>query len=255
MLNSSTTGSRTAGKMIILAAVAVALPLTATRAIDYVDVPAAPHAPVVPSAPLAPQPSVVAAALSVQPVAPVAPLAPVPPLPPAPRQGDLNINNDMVTINGQTKRWDQLTPAERQMVRREIAEAREELARTRIDRAEIERDVREALADVKIDREELRRDLAEARIEIDQAMREIDSNADNIRRSGQDPERIKAQVRASLRAVEAIDVEAITRQAMASVNPAAIAASLAAAEASIARAHAEMDRLEGKLEQFERDDD
>ena len=61
-------------------------------------------------------------------------------------------------------------------------------------------------------------------------MREIDAHAADIRRSGQDPEAIKAQVRASLKAVEAIDVEAITRNALASVNPEAIAASVAAAE-------------------------
>ena len=258
MLNNSTAGGRTAGKMMILAAVAVALPLTATRAVDYVDVPAPPAPPAPPAAPTAPQPPappLVPAALAVQPVAPVAPVPPTPPAPPAPRHGDLNINGDMVTINGQTKRWDQLTPAERQRVRREIAQAREELARARIDRAEIERDVREAMAGVKVDHEELRRDLAEARVEIQQAMREIDSHAIDIRRSGQDPEAIKAQVRASLKAVEAIDVQAITRQALASVDPAAIAASVAAAEASIARAHAEMDRLEGKLERFEQDDD
>ena len=42
MLNSKTTGSRTAGKLMILTAVAIALPLTATRAVEYIDVPAPP---------------------------------------------------------------------------------------------------------------------------------------------------------------------------------------------------------------------
>ena len=74
-----------------------------------------------------------------------------------------------------------------------------ELARNRIDREEIQRDVREAMKDVKIDQEELRRDLAEAREEIDRAMREVDAHAADIRRSGQDPEQIKAQIRASLK--------------------------------------------------------
>ena len=237
MLNSPTAGKRMTGKLIILAAVAVALPLTATRAIDYVDIPspAPPRAPTPPAAPFVP------AALAVQPVAPVAPVAPLPPA------TSLQVDGDSVTINGRTKRWRDLTPAEKQHVRDEIATAKAELARTRIDRAEIERDVREALEDVKIDKEEMRRELAEARVEIDRAMREIDLNAADIRRSGQDPEAIKAQVRASLRAVEAIDVEAITRQALASVDPAAIAASVASAEASIARAQAEIDRIEDRL--------
>jgi hypothetical protein len=77
---------------------------------------------------------------------------------------------------------------------------------------------------------------------------EIDANAANIRRSGQDPEAIKAQVRASLKSVEAIDVEAIARKAMASVDPAKIAASVAAAQASVAQAQAEIDRIEVHLD-------
>lgn len=239
MLSNTTAGKRTAGKLMIVAAVAVALPLTASRAIEYVDIPAPqpPAAPPPPAAPLVP------AALAVQPVAPTPPVPPVPPAVP------MQVQGDKVTINGQTKNWDQLTPAERQHIRDELAKARAELARTKIDRAGIEREVRQALSAARIDKEELRRDLAEARAEIDQAMREIDVNAAAIRRSGQDPEAIKAQVRASLKAVEAIDVEAITRQALASVDPAAIAASAAAAEAGLAKAQAEIERLERRLDE------
>jgi hypothetical protein len=80
-------------------------------------------------------------------------------------------------------------------------------------------------------------------------MREIEAHAADIRRSGQDPEAIKAQVRASLKSVEAIDVEAITRQAMASVDSAKIAASVANAEASVAKAQAEMARLEERFKE------
>ena len=246
MMTNPTGGSRNAGKLLILTAVALALPLTATRAIDYVDVPA-PRAPAAPDAPAAPA---IPAAFAVQPVAPVAPTPPVPLAPPA-HHRQLSVDGDTVTINGHSKRWSQLTPAEKQEIRREIAEAKAEIARTRIDRAEIEREVQEALSEV--DREELRRDLAEARADIEEAVREIDANAADIRRSGADPEAIKAQVRASL---QAIDVEAITTQALASVNPAAIAASIAAAEGSVARAQAEMDRIEQRLEQAdERDED
>lgn len=238
MLSNTTAGKRTAGKLMIVAAVAVALPLTASRAIEYVDIPAPqPPAAPPPAAPLVP------AALALQPVAPTPPVPPVPPAVP------MQVQGDKVTINGQTKSWDELTPAERQHIRDELAEARAELARTKIDRAGIEREVRQALSAARVDKEELRRDLAEARVEIDQAMREIDINAAAIRRSGQDPEAIKAQVRASLKAVEAIDVEAITRQALASVDPAAIAASAAAAEAGLAKAQAEIERLERRLDE------
>jgi len=149
-----------------------------------------------------------------------------------------------ITINGQTKQWKELTPAEKAEVRRAIAEAKEELARTHIDRAQIERDVREAMEDVKIDQAEMRRDLQEAREEIERAMKEVDAHVVDIRRSGQNPEEIKATIRASLKQVEAIDVEAITRKALASVDHEKIAASVAQAEASIAKAQADIERLE-----------
>lgn len=238
MLSNTTKGRRAAGQLMIVGAVAIALPLTATRAIDYVDIPApaAPEAPQAPTAPMAP------AASALQPVPPIAPVPPVPPVAP------LNIEGDSVTIDGKSKDWSDLSPAERQQIRGQLAKARAELARNRIDRGDIERQVREALAGANIDKQEMHRDLAEARTEIAEAMREIDANAAEIRRAGQDPEAIKMQVRASLKAVEAIDVEAITRQALASVDPAAIAASVAAAEAGMAQAEAAIERLEQRLE-------
>ena len=243
MLTNPTPSRRTAGRLMVLAAVAIALPLTATTAINYVDVPA----PAEPAASAAP------ASLAVQPAALVAPVAPVAPSAPVQHivrpSDDLSINGEMVTINGRTKYWKELTPEEKAEIRRSIAQAKAELARTRIDRAEIEREIREAMNGVKIDQEALRRDLAEARIEIDRAMREVDSHAGEIRRSGQDPEVIKAQVRASLKAIEAIDVEAITRNALASVDRETIAASVAVAEESIAKAQAEVERIEERLEQ------
>ena len=246
MLNNTSAGKRTAGKLMILAGVAVALPLTATRAINYVDVPAPPAAPnapaalaapEAPAAPAAPAPLALPAALAVQAAVPVAPTPPVPPA-----RSQFGIDDDRININGHSKRWSELTPAEKKEVRREIARAKAEIARTRIDRAEIERDVRESLSS--IDRDELRRDLAEARADIEEAVRDIDASAADLRRSGADPEAIKAQVRASLRA---IDVDSITHHALASAEP-AIAASIAAAEASVAQAEAELERLEERLD-------
>ena len=77
-------------------------------------------------------------------------------------------------------------------------------------------------------------------------MRDIDANAAEIRRAGQDPEQIKEIVRASLKSVEAMDLEAITRQAMASVEPAVVNSALAAAEAGLRQAQAELDRLDAR---------
>lgn len=232
MLTTTTPRRRLAGKIVVLAALGIALPLTASRAIHYVDVPAPPAAPAVPRAPL------VAAALQAPaaPAAPVAPTAPVAPVAPLSKE-------DRMTIDGERKDWDALTPAERAELRRELARAREELRRVDLD--EVGRDVREAMAEVRIDREEIRRELAQAKAEVDAAMREIDANAAELRRAGQDPEAIKASVRASL---SAIDPDAIARSVHASVhasvNEHSIRASIRAAEAGLRHAERELERAE-----------
>lgn len=235
MLSNPTAGRRFAGRVIVLAAIAITLPLTATRAINYVDVAVAPEP--AGSADLAPLPAVA----PVAPVAPVSTAAPVAPI---------NVKQDgKLVLNGVEREWSDLSPEEKAEVRRSIAQAKAELARVSIDRAKIQREVREAMAEARLDQAELRRELANAQAEIDQAMREVDSEAAELRRSGQDPEQVKATIRQSLAAVKAIDFEAINRQAMASIDPEAIAASIAAAEQSVAKAKAEMEALERRLEQ------
>ncbi|HET9356423.1 MAG TPA: M56 family metallopeptidase [Sphingomicrobium sp.] len=233
MLTTPDSTSRITGKALIAAAAVIALPLTASWATRYVDVeaPAAPKAPVPPVAAVAP-------VAAIAPIAPIAQVAPIAPIPPTPRNGE------RIMINGQEKDWDDLTPEERAEIRRELAQARAELSK--VDMDEVRRDIREAMSEVKIDKEEMRRELANAKIEVDEAMREIDANAAELRRAGQDPERIKAQVRAGLDSVKAIDVDAITRQAMAGVDEKVIAASLKAAEAGLREAERELDRIERK---------
>lgn len=259
MLTNPTAGRRLSGRLMVLATVAVVLPLTATRAINYVDVMPPATSPT-PTAPIAAaiEPAAVAAPAAVPaPViapAPLAPLAPVPPVaspppvaPAAPTNSvrSFHIDRDSrIHINGKETRWDELTPAEKQEVRRSIAHAKAELARNRIDREEIQRDIREAMEDMKVDHEEMKRDLIDAQREIAQAMREVDRNSAHIRRAGQDPEQIKASIRASMRDIEKIDVEAIRRQALASIDHGQIDRSIAEAEASIAKAQAEIERLE-----------
>jgi bla regulator protein BlaR1 len=228
MLTNTTPRRRLAGKVIVLAALGVALPLTASRAIHYIDVPAPPAPPA--------RAALLAAAAQPAAVAPAAPATPATPAAPAaapdPRE-------ERVTINGERKDWDDLTPAERAEIRRELARAREELKRVDLD--EVQRDVREAMAEAKIDREEIRRELAAAKAEVDEAMREIDANAAELRRAGQDPEAIKASVRAGL---ASIDPEAIARSVHVSVNEHTIRASLRAAEAGLRHAERELERIE-----------
>lgn len=237
MLSNPTKGRRLTGRVAVVAAIAVALPLTATRAIHYIDVPM-----VNASEPQAIAP--VKAPLAVAAVDQPAKLAAIH------QDSSVSIDEGNVTINGRTKRWTDMNPAEKAEVRRSLAQAREELGR--VNEGEIQREIREAMEDSRMSREEARRELAEARIEVDQAMREIDAHAADIRRSGQDPEQIKATVRASLKAVEAIDVDAITRQALASVEPDTIKAALAAAQAGLDKAEAEIDRA---VDANDRDDD
>lgn len=252
MLSNTTTGRRHAGRALVAIAVAAALPLTATKAINYVDVPrpakapaAAPKAFAAP--PVAHAPVAAVSAVAATAVAQPAPAAPAEP--PAHVGSGFHFDGkEKIVINGREKKWSELTPAEKAQIRSSIARAKQELARTRIDREQIRRDIREAMAEAMADRDDHRRDLDRARADIERAVREIDAHKAEIRRSGQDPEQIKATVRASLRAVQAIDVAAIRRQALASVDHRAIEASVAEAERSVARALAEIERIEVRLD-------
>jgi bla regulator protein BlaR1 len=231
MLSNPTAGRRLSGRLMVVLAVGMALPLTATRAINYVDVP-------VPTQAQAAAVPAVARAPAAAP-APVAPAQPIKPL---------LIEGEMIVTDGKSKKWNELTPEEKTDIRRSISEARAELARSGIDRNEIDREIREAMAEVRVD---LRTDLAEARADIEAALKEIDAHKAEIRRSGQDPEQIKATVRASLKSIEDIDVEAITRRALASVDQRQIEASVAA---SVAAAEAAIHATEAELEKLDRDD-
>lgn len=237
MLSNPSSGRRLSGRILLVATVAVALPLTATRAIQYVDVP------------MLSSPSATKAVAPVAPIAAVASIAQPGKVAAERRHSNLSINDGMVTMNGQTKRWKDLTPAEKAEVRKSLAEARAELAR--VNNGEIQREVQSAMREARMNREDMQRELAQARIEVDEAMREIGAHSAELRRAGQDPEQIKATVRASLKAVEAIDVEKITREAMASVDPATINAAMAAAQAGLAKAEAELERAEALDEQDE----
>ena len=241
MLSNPTAGRRLTGRMIVLAGVAVALPLTATRAIEYVDVPMVSAAEPVAAPAAAAAVQAVHAAPAIQPVPAVQPNLQVQPVATT-QTPDIDLDDGTIQMNGHTKKWKDLSAAEKAEVRRSIAQAKAEISK--IDRAEIQREIREAMEEARVSREDVRRDLAEARQEVAEAMREIDANSAELRRAGQDPEQIKASVRASLKQVEAIDVEAITRQAMASVDPAKIEAAMAAADAGIRKAEQEIDRLD-----------
>ena len=234
MLSNPTAGRRLTGRVIVLAGIAVALPLTASRAIQYVDVPmvSEPQPAAAPAA-VAPVKAVHAVA-AVQAVQAPAPLAPVP----AVRHEREISFDDGININGQRKRWQDLTPQEKAEIRKGIAEAKQELAR--INSGELQREMREAMEASKIDQEELRRELANARGEVEQAVRSIDASSAELRRHGQDPEALKAKVRASL---ASLDADAIARK-VAEANPQRIAEAMAKAQEGLRKAEADIARLE-----------
>jgi len=245
MLTNPSAGRRLAGRLTVIAAVAIALPLTATRAVQYVDK-LAPAAPA-PAASVAPAVSVAPVA---EPAVPASPAAPAPIAQVDPVQS-IDVGKRVIVINGKTKRWDELTPAEKTEIRQSIAKARRELAEHRIDSSQIQAEVQQALAESNIDKEELQRDLAEARSEVASAIAEIEAHSAEMRRAGVDPEQIKASVRASLKGIENIDVEAIRKSALASVDTAQIQANV---EKALSVAEAELDRIDD-LDDHENDDD
>lgn len=230
MLTPSTSSRRNAGRIMLATAVVIALPLTATSAIAYIDQ-SAPVAPTAPEAPLPPEP----------PEAPNAPLPPEPPTPPEPPQIAMTHHGDgKVWMKGKPMDFDKMTPEQRNEMRRELSEARAEIAR---ERGNVAQEIAKA-------REEVMRETAngpnmsEVRAEIAKAMAEVDANAAQIRKAGQDPEQMKRIIRASLERVSEIDVEKIKREALAGIDEKAIEESISAAEKSIAEMEAQLDRAD-----------
>lgn len=226
MINTTPKSRRRAGQMLVLGCMAVALPLTATKAVEYVEQPApkAPSAPVAPTAPVAP----------VAPTAPTAPVAPV-------------LGAAFVQDGLSDKPYSQMSAQEREDFDEAISEMRRALKELDAERVDARKEMREAMAEarVEIDREEMRAELAEARAEIEAAMAEIDADRDAIIAEGGNPETIKASLRAAMASVEAMDIDAIVDGAMAGVDMESIAASV---EASLAQAETQ---IRAQLEQME----
>jgi hypothetical protein len=249
MLRSPSSARRNTGRLLIVAAVAVALPLTASRAIAYVDVPAstAPVAPVTRVLPVA----AVQAAIAVPPTpTPVAVARPVPaaaPVRPASDLGfdrNMSINEDYVTIDGKRKRWEDLTPAEKARVREAVAKARTALANTHIDQAKLMRDI--ANLPDKARMEEMQRDLAGARAKVAETLRKMDED----RASGQS-DQLEAAVRDRLDSLRDVDFEAASR-ALANIDRKKIESEVAGAKQSVERAKAQLERIQAKIDSDQR---
>ena len=233
--------TRTIGFTLVGACLFLALPLTASRAIEFVDVPAlpAPQKPTAPDAPTPPAPPMLLAAQAVPPAPPVPPVAPVPPSPSTRLSFD---NDDKVTINGVTKRWEQLTPQERAQIRRDIAKARvdlhRELARLPQEMAKVQRDM------AKFRNGEFQREMQRTREDIRRAMEEVDRETRNLHHSGVNAEELRAELRKSLAEVEKIKVDEIVREALASVDMDKIRSDMVSAGKSLDDIDARLDRLD-----------
>lgn len=240
MLRTANPARRLAGRLLILTATAVALPLTASQAIEYVDTPAPALSP---ASPAQPEAAPLLAAAALQPAAPVAPTPPAPPARPLRVDHNLSIDGDWITIDGQRKRWEQLTPAEKAKVESSVAEARAAMAKVHIDRAKIMNDV---AAVRRIDVEKLQREVARAQAGAADAMRSVEANSALLRASGEDPERIKASVREAMESARRVDMNEV-RRAISEVDEAKMAKTLAEAEQSMAKARADLDRIDARI--------
>ena len=290
MLRNSSPERRIAGRLLVVTAIAAALPLTAGRAVAYVDVPQAPR-PVAtpPSAAPAVAPLASAAAVAAQPTpAPVpaaaAAAAPSPRTPAStyalttddgkhlsfvatpvtastysvvsadgqhfilngssPQQFEIRDNGETFIIDGKKKRWDQLTPAERDQVRRAVAKANDALAKTHIDQARIAEDLARIPDPAKM--AEIQRRLGETQARIEQSVRRLEAEETRARAAGRNPDQLEAAIRATLQSVQAIDFSAASR-ALASVDRQKIAADVANAQASMEAARAELARIQARI--------
>ena len=136
MLTTPSTGRRLAGRALIAVAAAAALPLTASRATEYVDIPPPetvhPGAVRTPTSALAPA---AAAALA----ASAAPESAANGELPYPDLGGVGLgkndvafmSDDTILINGQRKTVEQLNASERARLRHAIASSKQDIARDR----------------------------------------------------------------------------------------------------------------------------
>ena len=237
-----------AGRILIVAGIGVALPLTASRAVDYVDVPVAPVHAVRAAAPVA----LPAAAATV--VQPVVAVAAVPPAAPSPGRSEptrivaddnLSISGDFITIDGQRKRWEELTPAEKQRVRTAVAKASAAIANVHIDRERIMRSVASIPNQAQL--EKVAQDVARAQSNVAQSMRNLEEHRDELRKVGFDPSIIEGRVAEAMRSMQNVDMQAV-RRSVSAIDPAKIQKSVDSAERGAQAARAELARLQAKMD-------
>jgi beta-lactamase regulating signal transducer with metallopeptidase domain len=208
-------GRRIAGKALIALTTAAALPLTASRATEYVDVPAPQNA-------AATTPDLKGVTLGKNDVA--------------------FFEDDTVLIGGERKRLDQLNGAERTRLKAVIVKSQADLVR---ERADLPRELAEMKQEADRARSgELRREHMRDLEDMRRDLAAIDSDAAELRASGEDPEQRKAEIRADLREAEAIDIASEEREAIEDGDPNKRIAELRFEELQMKRMLARLDQLD-----------
>lgn len=243
MLRTQNHNRRLAGRLLVVTAIAVALPLTASRAVKYLDVPmrtvAHDAAKTIPPG-LVPAVALAAA----QPQAAAVVQAAARPEPPR-YEGDISISGDLITIDGKTKRWEELNSAERARVRGAVATARSALEQTHFDAAKM----RESLAAIPGPEQigEIQRKLARSQASLAESVRKLDEDAARARAAGRQPDELQNAVRNLLNSVQAVDLQNASR-ALADIDRDKIAADVSNAPESIEKAKAELARVQARID-------
>lgn len=153
------------------------------------------------------------------------------------------LDSDQIIINGKIKKLEEMTPAERATLRRNIERSRRELAG---EAAELPKRLAEARSEIaRIRSGEFRREIEKDRRDLERDLAEIDREAAMLRMAGEDPERIKAEIRQSLREIDLPKIEREIQESLADLNPDKLVA-------EVRDAQLQMERLTIRLDQLER---
>lgn len=251
MLNNSSPTRRLIGRLMTVSLIAVALPLTASRAVEYLNIPVPAVAPAVHSVPATAShpagdvPVEAAAMVAAQPVAPAHAVPAVTASPTIIDDGNMTISDDRVVIDGKSKRWEELTPDERTRVRGAVAKARTALNNVHFDQAK----VMASLANIpdKKRMEEIQREVARAQANAATAANDLSVNSAELSRWGVDSAKLAANIRTALKSVQGIDLSALD-----TIDRDKIAKEVAAAPQSIEKAKAELDRIQARMDAEDR---
>ena len=232
--------ARTLGYALVAGAVLLALPLTASKAIDSLDVPAIAPVPPLPAAPaIAEVPAVPAiAAMQAGVAASASPERPAS----LTRQSELDMSTDRIIIDGETKRWEDLTPQERSRIRADIAKARQEMQR---GMADFSKDMARAQQEMaKFRNGEFKRDMDRARADMQRALQEVDAQSAVLKTQGIDHAKMKGDLIKAMDELSRMDIGKVVSDAMTAVD-------MAKVQADLARAGQSLDEIDMRLGQPE----